>query len=136
MTLEQGRKFQRCIAVYTHINGLIDLEFNFSLNKDIHNYNTMFKNNVHLGKVKRNWGKKRFSYHVFSDWNSLSLEIRDSISLANFKSCLKYDFINLVKSSSFFLFYILFSVLYFHVLYTLHINISLSLYFTNSYIYL
>ena len=114
MTLEQGRKFQRCIAVYTaHINGLIDLEFNFSLNKDIHNYNTMFKNNVHLGKVKRNWGKQHFSYHVFSDWNSLSLEIRDSISLANFKSCLKYDFINLVKSSSFFLFYILFSVLYY-----------------------
>ena len=73
----------------------------------------MFKNNVHLGKVKRNWGKQHFSYHVFSDWNSLSLEIRDSISLANFKSCLKYDFINLVKSSSFFLFYILFSVLYY-----------------------
>ena len=62
MTLEQRRKFHRCIAVYKHINGLIDLDFNFSLNKDIHNYNTKFKNNVHLGKVKRNWGKHTVNF--------------------------------------------------------------------------
>jgi hypothetical protein len=37
------------------MHGLIDFDFDFQFNKDIHRYNTRQKDNVHLVEAKRNW---------------------------------------------------------------------------------
>ena len=44
---------------------VIDLDSKFLLNKDVHTYNTRCKSDLHLDKVKRNWGKQRFCDSVF-----------------------------------------------------------------------
>ena len=82
MKLEKRRKFHRCVAVYKLINNLINLQSNILLNSDVHMYNTRRKSDIHLDKVKRNWGKQRFYYQSSNDWNTLPLDLRNSETLA------------------------------------------------------
>ena len=34
------------------------------------------RHDLHLPRVKRNWGKQRFAYHALQDWNSLGQDIK------------------------------------------------------------
>jgi hypothetical protein len=47
------------------------------------------KQNIHLERVKKNWGKQAFSYHAANDWNSLPVEIRNIHQIKTFKTELK-----------------------------------------------
>ena len=51
--------FHRCSVVYKGINNLIDYDFNFTSNAMFHTYDTRTKNNLHLPRVRTNWGKQR-----------------------------------------------------------------------------
>ena len=37
-------------------------------------------------RVKRKWGKQRFTYHALQDWNSFNQHIKESTSLSLFKN--------------------------------------------------
>lgn len=86
-TLAVRRKKHRAIYMYRIVNNLINFDFNiFSRNRDIHSYNTRGNTNFRLPRVKTNWGKQTVLYHAASEWNTLPENIRDSNTLAIFKS--------------------------------------------------
>lgn len=87
--LNLRRKFNRCIYVYKYLHNLIDFDFQLQLNADVHDHNTRRRKDFHLPRVKRKWGKQRFTYHALQDWNSLNQHIRESTSLSLFKNNLK-----------------------------------------------
>ena len=84
-TLFARRKCRRLVFIYKCLNNLIDINSDFTFFKDVHSYNTRFKNNVCLPKVKHNWGKQRSVYHCVSEWNNLREDIRNIPNLHQFK---------------------------------------------------
>lgn len=64
--------------VYKGLNKLIDYDFNLTSN-------TIFMTPT-FPRIRTIWGKQRFAYHAASDWNRLDIDIRNSDSLAIFKS--------------------------------------------------
>ena len=54
-------------------------------NREIHNYNTRYKDNLRPPKVSRNWGKQRLAYQAITDWNNLDRKIKLSTSISTFK---------------------------------------------------
>ena len=67
--------------------------FHFVRNNTIRNYNiTRSKDDIHLTRVRTNWGKQRFMYQSVIDWNSLSQDIRDISIFYYFKYKLKHAF--------------------------------------------
>jgi hypothetical protein len=84
--LFERRFFHRCSVVYKGINKQIDYDFNFISNAMLHAHDTRTKNNLHLPRVRTNWGKQRVVYQVADDWNSLNDDVRNSNSLAIFKT--------------------------------------------------
>ena len=79
------RKHRRCIAVYKCLNGLINYDFNITKNSDIHNYKTRGRDELHLPLDRTNWGKQRFIYRAFKDWNLLDPDIKSISSYDSFK---------------------------------------------------
>ena len=79
--LSMCRKSHRLIAMFKHFNEGTDFNCNLVLNKTYHNYNTRKKNDIHLHKVRTNWGKQMFTYQASNEWNSLSESIKDSQTL-------------------------------------------------------
>ena len=84
--LSHRRYVHRCILIFKCINNLINYDFNLTFNSNIHAHNTRSKSHLHLPRVKTNWGKQKLSYQASKDFNSLDLEICDSVSLSSFKS--------------------------------------------------
>jgi len=80
------RSFHRMILIFKALNGLIDWDFNFCSLKDIHGYNTRSKDNICKPPSHRSWGQKCFIYNAVNEWNTLPDEVRNSISIFNFKS--------------------------------------------------
>ena len=87
--LATRRHLHRCLIMHKCLNNDIDFKFNFKFSSDIHSYNTRNKQNIHLERVKKNWGKQAFSYHAANDWNSLPVEIRNIQQIKTFKTKLK-----------------------------------------------
>ena len=80
------RREKHCrAAVFKCINGLMEVEFNMKRNSAIHSYSTRGKNNLHLPKVKIEWGKQRFAFHAANDWNDLDDKIKNIVNLKTFK---------------------------------------------------
>jgi len=77
--------FNQSILIFKALNGLIDWDFNFSSFKDIHGYNTRSEDNICEPPSRRSWGQKRFIYNAVNEWNTLPDEVRNSISIFNFK---------------------------------------------------
>ena len=63
-----------------------DLPIDYLMNNSIYSYPTRSRNNIHLSKVKTNWGKQRFAYKAAYEWNALPENIGDCQSLKLFKS--------------------------------------------------
>ena len=80
------RKHRRCIAVYKCLNGLIDYDFNITKNSDVLNYKTRGRDELLLPSARTNWGKQRFIYSTFKDWNLLDPDIKSVSSYNSFKS--------------------------------------------------
>jgi hypothetical protein len=87
--LTTRRHFHRCLIMHKCLNNYIDFKFNFKFSSDIHSYNTRNKQNIHLERVKKNWGKQAFSYHAANDWNSLPVELQNIRQTKTFKTKLK-----------------------------------------------
>ena len=79
------REMHRRAAAFKYINGLMEVEFNMIRNSAIHSYSTRGRNNLHLPKVKTEWGKQRFAFHAAKDWNDLDDEIRNIVNFKTFK---------------------------------------------------
>jgi hypothetical protein len=62
--LFERRFFHRCSIAYKGINKLIDYDFNFTYM--LHVYDTRTKNNLHLPRVRTNWGKQRLVDHLLT----------------------------------------------------------------------
>jgi hypothetical protein len=62
--------------------------FEFLANREIHNYNTRYKDNLRPPKVLRNWGKQRLAYQAITDWNNLDRKIKLSTSISTFNNFL------------------------------------------------
>ena len=87
-TLECRRKIHRCIFIHKCLNNYINHDFNIKLNKDFHNYNTRYKNNIRKTKAKRRWGHWTVVFRATEDWNSLTESIRNIAELKDFKKVL------------------------------------------------
>ena len=92
--LTTRRHFHRCLIMHKCLNNDVDFKFYFKFSFDIHSYNTRNKQNIHLERVKKNWGKQAFSYHAANDWNSLPVEIRNIRQVKTFKTKLKKHLAN------------------------------------------
>ena len=79
--LFERRFFHRCSVAYKGINKQIDYDFNFISNAMLHAHDTRTKNNLHLPRVRTNWGKQRVVYQVADDWNSLNDDVRNIVTL-------------------------------------------------------
>ena len=77
--LAERRRQHRCTAVYKCVNKLTNFSFNLVRNMEIHSHNTRRQQDLHLPRVRTNWGKQRFVYHAVNDWNNLNLEQRNLI---------------------------------------------------------
>ena len=85
------RKHRRCIAAYKCLNDLIDYDFNIlTKNSDIHNYKTRGRDELRLPSARTNWGKQRFIYSAFKDWNLLDPDIKSVSCYNSFQIQIKY----------------------------------------------
>ena len=63
----------------------MEVEFNMKSNSAIHSYSTRGRINLHLPKVKTEWGMQRFAFHAAKDWNNLDDEIKNIVNFKTFK---------------------------------------------------
>ncbi len=82
--LLERRRGHRCVAVYKCLNDLMEVEHNMITNNMIHSYSARGKNNLHLPKVKTEWGKHT-AFHAAKEWNELDIQLRNAPSLNVFK---------------------------------------------------
>ena len=80
--------FHKCLTVYKCLNGfcpsyLCDL---FSLNSDIHNYNTRNKSNLHMAKITSKSGYRSFTYSAAKLYNSLNTATKSASSINSFSN--------------------------------------------------
>jgi hypothetical protein len=94
-TLEQRRLHHRCLFVFKCLNNNTSHGFELLANREIHHYNTRYKDNLRPPKVSRNWGKQRLAYQAITDWNNLDRKIKLSTSISTLKS---YKFLNIFHS--------------------------------------
>ena len=92
----QGEKFIDVFLFFKYINGIAPtyLDNYFVKNVNIHKFNTRRKENFVLPKVNRELGKKTFRFQGTKDYNELPTEIKNSLTLASFKSRIKQHYIS------------------------------------------
>ena len=71
---------QKCLS------GEIDFKFDIRRNSSFHAYQTRRSNDLHLPRVRTNWGKQTFNFQASMDWNNLDNDIKNSKSLSFFKA--------------------------------------------------
>ena len=57
-TLLKRRHFHRCVMMQKYLLGEIDFEFDVRRNSSFHSYLTRRSNDLHLPRVRTNWGKQ------------------------------------------------------------------------------
>ena len=83
--LDHRRHLHRCVFIFRCLHNIIDFNFNFRQNNDIHNHNTRQSKNLHLSAPKTNWAKQKLTYQAALDFNLLSPEIQETASILLFK---------------------------------------------------
>ena len=58
------QKVHRLTVMFKCLGKDSDLPLDYLINSNIHSYRTKSRNNIHLLKVKTNWGKQRFAYQA------------------------------------------------------------------------
>ena len=81
------RSFHRRVLMYKCLNGLVNLNYDFSKNAE-QGYNTRGSENIRVPKVKTNWGKQRFIVQAVKDWNSVPEHVKQAKTLTSFKNFL------------------------------------------------
>ena len=90
--LSKRRHFHRCVMIQKYLAGEIDLKFDIRRNSSFHSYQTRRSNDLHLPRVRTNWGKQTFIFRASKAWNNLQLQTmtsKKSKSLSFFKAKLK-----------------------------------------------
>ena len=72
----------------------------FSQNKNIHNYNTSLKTDLHLPRVKLQLGKRTFRLNGTYQFNNLPADLKMINSFSSFKNRLRKHFLSLSLSQS------------------------------------
>ena len=72
-----------------YLSAEIDFKFNIRSNSSFHSYLIRRSNDLHLPRVRTNWGKQTFIYQASKDWNNLDDDIKNIKSLSIFKAKLK-----------------------------------------------
>ena len=88
-TLPKRRHFHRCVMMQKYLSGEIDYKFDIRRNSSLHSYKTRRSNDLHLPRVRTNWGKQTFVIQASKDWNNLDKDIKNSKTLSFFKAKLK-----------------------------------------------
>ena len=88
-TLSRRRHFHRCVMMHKYLSERIDFNFDIRRNSSFHSYHTRRSNDLHLPRVRTNWGKQTFIYQASKDWNNLDNNIKSSESMSFFKAKLK-----------------------------------------------
>ena len=72
--------------MHNYLSGEIDFNFDIRRNSSFHFYQTRGRNDLHLPRVRTNWGKQTFIYQASKDWNNLdnNIESRPSLKACNF----------------------------------------------------
>ena len=87
--LDHRRHLHRCVFIFRCLHNIIDFNFNFRQNNDIHHHNTRQSKNLHLSAPKTNWAKQKLTYQAALDFNLLSPEIQETASILLFKKKLE-----------------------------------------------
>ena len=87
--LDHRRHLHRCVFIFRCLHNIIDFNFNFRQNNDIHHHNTCQSKNLHLSAPKTNWAKQKLTYQAALDFNLLSPEIQETASILLFKKKLE-----------------------------------------------
>ena len=72
-----------------YLSGEIDFKFDIRRNSSFHTYLTRRSNDLHLPRMRTNWGKQTFIYQASKDWNHLDDDIKNIKSLSLFKAKVK-----------------------------------------------
>ena len=87
--LDHRRHLHRCVFIFRCLHNIIDFNFNFRQDNDIHHHNTRQSKNLHLSAPKTNWAKQKLTYQAALDFNLLSPEIQETASILLFKKKLE-----------------------------------------------
>ena len=68
-----------------YLSGEIDFKFDIRRNSSFHTYLTRRSNDLHLPRMRTNWGKQTFIYQASKDWKNLDDDIKNIKSLPLFK---------------------------------------------------
>ena len=71
--LSKRRHFHRCVMIQKYLAGEIDFKFDIRRNSSFHSYQTRRSNDLHLPRVRTNWGKQTFIFRASKAWNNLQL---------------------------------------------------------------
>ena len=85
--LETKRKRHKCVLVYKCLNNLVPqyLSDYFTINYNVHSYNTRRRPDLHLPKVKLSLGKRTFRYSGSALFNLSPCSMQEAASLSSFK---------------------------------------------------
>jgi hypothetical protein len=61
----------------------------FTINANIHSYNTRIKENIHLPSYRLSYGHRCLKNKAASLWNALPLELRSNMTVCSFKNKLR-----------------------------------------------
>ena len=95
--------FQVLIFMYLCNNNLLPdyIKTFFKFNQDVHGYNTRNAKDFHLPKPRLSSFKNSILFQGPQIWNSVSIDIKQSVSLNVFKSRSRQFILNSYSSSSF-----------------------------------
>jgi len=94
LPLPQLHQFQLLCLVhkYLHCRSQLPIVFSkyFTLNKDIHHYNTRSTENLHLTRVNTARGARNVKFKASQLWNTLPEVLKSAPKISTFKKCLKH----------------------------------------------
>ena len=87
MRLNQLRSYHRMCLVYKCLHGLapVYLAENFTLNKNLHQYQTRQANNLHVPMATARSDQRTFCYSGVKEYNSLPSHVKNASSYGQFK---------------------------------------------------
>ena len=95
--LSKRRHFHRCVMMQKYLCREIGFKFDIRRNSSLHSYQTRRRSDLHLPRVRTNWGKHTFFFQASKDWNNLDNDIKNSKTLSFFKDWNNVD--NDIKNS-------------------------------------
>lgn len=81
--------FSACVTTYKILSDQSHSTIHFHRNRDIHNYNTRRRSDIHLSQPRNRWGVANITFRGAKKFNSLPNEIRCQNSITKFKAALK-----------------------------------------------